>query len=88
MTAPAGGIGNIILFLYLLVLARFFMALCGLDAGSAFGGMGSSREMSIAAVIEPTTIIVFAALAFVFKSLNIIDMAAMAATTGTRLRQH
>jgi len=83
VTAPAGGIGNIILFLYLLVLARFFMALCGLDAGSAFGGMGSSREMSIAAVIEPTTIIVFAALAFVFKSLNIIDMAAMAATTGT-----
>ncbi len=83
VTEPAGGIGNIILFLYLLVLARFFMALGGLDAGSTFGGMGSSREMSIAAVIEPTTIIVFAALAFVFKSLNIIDMATVAATTGT-----
>jgi formate hydrogenlyase subunit 4 len=83
VTAPVGGIGNIILFLYLLVLARFFMALAGLDAGSTFGGMGSSREMSIAAVIEPTTIIVFAALAFVFKSLNIIDMAGIAATTGT-----
>jgi len=83
VTAPVGGIGNIILFLYLLVLARFFMALAGLDAGSTFGGMGSSREMSIAAVIEPTTIIVFAALAFVFKSLNIIDMAGIAASTGT-----
>jgi formate hydrogenlyase subunit 4 len=83
VTAPAGGIGNIILFLYLLVLARFFMALAGLDAGSTFGGMGSSREMSVAAVIEPTTIIVFAALAFVFKSLNIIDMAGIAASTGT-----
>jgi formate hydrogenlyase subunit 4 len=83
VTAPVGGIGNIILFLYLLVLARFFMALVGLDAGSTFGGMGSSREMSIAAVIEPTTIIVFAALAFVFKSLNVIDMAGIAATTGT-----
>jgi formate hydrogenlyase subunit 4 len=71
---PVGGIGNIILFLYLLVLARFFMALAGLDAGSAFGGMGSSREMSISAVIEPTTIIVFAALAFVFKTLNIFSM--------------
>jgi formate hydrogenlyase subunit 4 len=71
---PVGGIGNIILFLYLLALARFFMALAGLDAGSSFGGMGSSREMSISAIIEPTTIIVFAALAFVFKDLNIFEM--------------
>lgn len=69
-----GGIGNIILFLYLLALGRFMMALAGLDAGSAFGGMGSSREMSIAAIIEPTTIIVFAALAFVFKTMNIPAM--------------
>jgi formate hydrogenlyase subunit 4 len=79
---PAGGIGNIILFLYLLALARFFMALAGLDAGSSFGGMGSSREMSISAIIEPTTIIVFAALAFVFKSLNIFDMFSASAATG------
>jgi formate hydrogenlyase subunit 4 len=69
-----GGIGNIILFLYLLALAKFFMALAGLDAGSTFGGMGSSREMSISAIIEPTTIIVFAALAFVFKTMNIFEM--------------
>jgi formate hydrogenlyase subunit 4 len=80
---PVGGIGNIILFLYLLALARFFMALAGLDAGSSFGGMGSSREMSISAIIEPTTIIVFAALAFVFKTLNIFDMFARSAATGT-----
>lgn len=69
-----GGIGNIILFLYLLALGRFMMALAGLDAGSTFGGMGSSREMSIAAIIEPTTIIVFAALAFVFKTTSIPEM--------------
>ena len=80
---PAGGIGNIILFLYLLALARFFMALAGLDAGSSFGGMGSSREMSISAIIEPTTIIVFAALAFVFKTLNIFKMFAHSAASGT-----
>ncbi len=80
---PVGGIGNIILFLYLLALARFFMALAGLDAGSSFGGMGSSREMSIAAIIEPTTIIVFAALAIVFKSLNIFAMFAGSAAAGT-----
>jgi formate hydrogenlyase subunit 4 len=80
---PAFGIGNIILFLYLLALAKFFMALAGLDAGSSFGGMGSSREMSISAIIEPTTIIVFAALAFVFKTLNIFDMFANSAASGT-----
>jgi formate hydrogenlyase subunit 4 len=79
---PFGGIGNIILFLYLLALARFFMALAGLDAGSSFGGMGSSREMSISAVIEPTTIIVFAALAFVFKTLNIFTMFSKSTESG------
>lgn len=79
---PAGGIGNIILFMYLLALARFFMALAGLDAGSSFGGMGSSREMSFSAIIEPTTIIVFAALAIVFKSLDIFAMVTGSLTTG------
>jgi len=80
---PVGGIGNIILLLYLLALAKFFMALAGLDAGSSFGGMGSSREMSISAIIEPTTIIVFAALVFVFKTLNIFEMFTRSAAAGT-----
>jgi formate hydrogenlyase subunit 4 len=81
--APVGGIGNIILLLYLLALAKFFMALAGLDAGSSFGGMGSSREMSISAIIEPTTIIVFAALVFVFKTLNIFEMFTLSEAAGT-----
>ena len=58
---PTDLIGNIILFIYLLALAKFFMALSGLDAGSTFGGMGSSREMAISALIEPVAIVVFAA---------------------------
>ena len=45
--------GDIITVIYLFALARFFLALAGLDAGSAFGGIGSSREMSIASIIEP-----------------------------------
>lgn len=68
------GFGNIILFLYLLALAKFFVALGGLDAGSTFGGMGSSREMSISAVIEPVSIIIFAALAYVFHTLNFFEI--------------
>jgi len=71
---PTDLIGNIILFLYLLALAKFFMALAGLDAGSTFGGMGSSREMAISALIEPVIVVVFAALAFTFKTIDIPDM--------------
>ena len=71
---PTDLIGNIILFLYLLALAKFFMALAGLDAGSAFGGMGSSREMAILALFEPVIIVVFAALAFDYKTVNIPDI--------------
>jgi formate hydrogenlyase subunit 4 len=75
--------GNIILFLYLLALAKFFTALSGLDAGSAFGGMGSSREMTLSAVFEPVIIVVFAALAFVFKTINIDQMFKIASMSGS-----
>ncbi|VVB77819.1 NAD(P)H-quinone oxidoreductase subunit 1, chloroplastic [uncultured archaeon] len=68
------GFGNIILFLYILALAKFFMALAGLDAGSTFGGMGSSREMSISSIIEPIVIIIFATLAFVYNSVNFFEI--------------
>ena len=71
---PPLELGNVILFLYLLTLARFFMALSGLDAGSTFGGMGSSREMSLSSVVEPITIIVFAALAYTLKTINLHEM--------------
>ncbi len=50
---PFHWIGDIITVIYLFALGRFFIALAGLDAGTAFGGLGSSREMSIASIIEP-----------------------------------
>jgi len=52
-----GFMGNIIALMYLFLLGTFFLALAGLDAGSAFGGMGSSREVAIAALAEPTVLI-------------------------------
>jgi formate hydrogenlyase subunit 4 len=55
--APLGFMGNIIALMYLFLLGTFFLALAGLDAGSAFGGMGSSREVAIAALTEPTVLI-------------------------------
>lgn len=54
---PLGFIGDVIAVVYLLALARFFTALAGLDAASSFGGLGSSREMALAAIIEPAMIL-------------------------------
>jgi formate hydrogenlyase subunit 4 len=51
--APLSLFGDVLALVGLLALGRFFLALGGLDPGSAFGGMGSSREMTIAAVAEP-----------------------------------
>jgi formate hydrogenlyase subunit 4 len=86
LPSAEGAPGNVILFLYLLVSAKFFMALAGLDAGSTFGGMGSSREMSLSAIIEPVTITSTAALAFVLKTTDISEM--FAAVLGASLAQY
>ena len=54
---PLGFAGDVLMLVYLFGLARFFTALAGLDSGSAFGGMGSSREMAIGAIIEPALLL-------------------------------
>ena len=51
--APLSLFGGALAVIGLLALGRFFLALGGLDPGSAFGGMGSSREMTIAAIAAP-----------------------------------
>jgi formate hydrogenlyase subunit 4 len=63
--------GNIILVMYLFMLGTFFLALAGLDAGSAFGGMGSSREVAVAALAEPTVILAVFALALRAGTTNL-----------------
>ncbi len=55
---------HFILFLYLMTLPRFFQALAGLDTGSAFGGLGSSREVAVSAMAEPALILSFCGLAY------------------------
>lgn len=44
--------GDILTVIYILSLGTFFLALSGMDTGNAFGGFGSSREMTIAALSE------------------------------------
>lgn len=49
--------GDMILVVGLLALSRFVLALAALESGSAFGGMGSSREMAVAAFVEPALLV-------------------------------
>ncbi len=52
LAGVAGTLGNAFVFIYTLALGTFFLALAGVDAGSAFGGFGSSREMSLSSIAE------------------------------------
>jgi formate hydrogenlyase subunit 4 len=55
--APLGLFGGALAVIGLLALGRFFLALGGLDPASAFGGMGSSREMTLSAIAEPALVL-------------------------------
>jgi formate hydrogenlyase subunit 4 len=68
---PLDGVGDLLVVVYLLLLGTFFLALAGLDPGSAFGGMGSSREMTVAALAEPTIAMAMFALALGAGSTNL-----------------
>lgn len=57
-----------------LAVGSIFLVLGGLDTGSAFGGMGSSREMTIAALIEPVVIMIFATVSFITKQSTLDGM--------------
>lgn len=67
-------LGDIIMVVYLLALGTFFLALAGLDVGTAFGGTGSSREMTMAALAEGGMMTVVLAVVTVAHSTNITDI--------------
>src|SRR2546425_4632028 len=69
-------IGDLLVIVYLLLLGTFFLALAGLDPGSAFGGMGASREVTVAALAEPTLAVAIFALARSAGSTNLGEIAA------------
>jgi formate hydrogenlyase subunit 4 len=54
---PPGLSVDLIAVVGLLLLGTAALALAGLDTGTAFGGMGASREMTIAALVEPTLLL-------------------------------
>ena len=77
---------DLIAIIALLGLARFFLALAGLDVGTSFGGIGSSREVMIASLAEPAMLMIVFTLALAAGSTQLSTMAEYLASGEAGLR--
>lgn len=81
-TPLLGAAGDAVVVFGLLALGRFFLTLAGLDTASNFGGMGSSREVTFAALIEPALLIVLFGIALRTGGTNLGQISTTLAHTG------
>jgi formate hydrogenlyase subunit 4 len=77
---------DLIAIIALLGSARFFLALAGLDVGTSFGGIGSSREVMIASLAEPAMLMIVFTLALIVGSTQLSNMAAHMLSSAVGLR--
>jgi formate hydrogenlyase subunit 4 len=77
---------DLIAIIALLGSARFFQALAGMDVGTSFGGIGSSREVMIASLAEPAMIMIVFTLALVAGSTQLSTMAGYLVSSEVGLR--
>jgi formate hydrogenlyase subunit 4 len=77
---------DLIAIVALLAGARFFLALAGMDVGTSFGGIGSSREVMIAALAEPAMLLIVFSLALVAGATQLSTVAAFMASPDVGLR--
>jgi formate hydrogenlyase subunit 4 len=80
--APLEEAGGILALVGLLALGRFALATASLDTGSPFGGMGGSREMTVAALAEPALMLGLFTVALWGGSLNLGDLVRTTALRG------
>ena len=66
--------GDFVAFAYVLALGRFVLVLGALDTGSSFEGMGASREVTFASLVELALFIALAALSVATRSLTLSGM--------------
>jgi len=71
---PSAFIADVIAMAALLALARFWQALAGMDIGTAFGGMGASREMTFSALAEPAILMSVFVMSLGAQSTNLSTM--------------
>jgi formate hydrogenlyase subunit 4 len=79
-TVGPAGEADLIVVVGVLLLGTVALALAGLDTGTAFGGMGSSREMTIAALVEPTLLLSVFALSARVGSTSLAAIVTVGAT--------
>jgi len=77
---------DLIAIVALLGSARFFLALAGMDVGTSFGGIGSSREVMIASLAEPAMLLIIFTLALVAGSTQLSTVVAYMASPEVGLR--
>jgi formate hydrogenlyase subunit 4 len=77
---------DLIAIIALLGSARFFLALAGMDVGTSFGGIGSSREVMIASLAEPAMLMVVFMLALIAGSTQLSTVAQFMASPEVGLR--
>jgi formate hydrogenlyase subunit 4 len=77
---------DLVAIIALLGSARFFLALAGLDVGTAFGGIGSSREVMIASLAEPALIVIVFTLALLAGSTQLSTIATFMASAEVGIR--
>jgi formate hydrogenlyase subunit 4 len=77
---------DLIAIIALLASARFFLALAGMDVGTSFGGIGSSREVMIASLAEPAMLLIVFTLALVAGSTQLSSVATFMASSHVGLR--
>ena len=80
---PLAGWGDLVVVVGLLAVGRFVLALSALDAGSAFGGMGSSREVAIATLVEPALLLALVGAALAAGSTDLGQIATIGVASGT-----
>jgi formate hydrogenlyase subunit 4 len=80
------GTADLIAIIALLGSARFFLALAGMDVGTSFGGIGSSREVMIASLAEPAMLLIVFPLALVAGSTQLSTVAEFMASPEAGLR--
>ena len=68
---PTSAEADVIVLVGFFAFARFFLALAGLDIGTAFGGMGSSREMTISSLAEPAMLMAVFTLTMTASTTNL-----------------
>ena len=80
--APVTRDGDLLIVIGIFALARAALTLGGMDSGSSFGQMGSSRELAVGALVEPALLLSLVVLALAAETTRLGEIAAAGVNDG------